>query len=177
MWNSNFLPYYKYKLKLYFFLWIRDKKSMQLLLHRMPIFDLPSSFPITWNSKEPWNPVYCSLLPGVPTRSPAALRLLYSTCMESTALKPSKILDTGTSKIPVLIFRYLPGGDQILFRTISKFTAGCKHVKFSLCCPKWGGLCTINFNLLCSLRSEALKIQQAWEKHWEQMKRLQTKNS
>lgn len=113
---------------------------MQLLKHRMPTFDLPSSFHVTWNSQEPWNPIYCSLFPCVPIRThPAALRQLYSTCMQSTALKPSKILDTGTSKNPVLIFRYFPGGDQVLLMATSKFTAGSKHVKFSLCCPKWGG--------------------------------------
>lgn len=147
---------------------------MQLLLHRMPTFDLPSSFPITWSSQEPWNPIYCSLLPCVPTRSPAALKLSCSTCMQSIALKSNKFLDTGTSKNPVLIFSYLPGGDQILFTTFSKFTGGCKRVKCSLCCPKWGGLCTINFNLQCSIKSEALKTQYAWEKYWEQMRRLQT---
>lgn len=150
---------------------------MQLLKHRMPIFDLPSSFHLTWKIQEPWNPIYRSLLPCVPTRSPAALRFLYSTCMQSTVLKPSKVLDTGTSKNPVLISRYLPGGDQILLMTISKFTAGCKNVKFSQCGPKWGGLCTTNFTLQGSIKSEALKTQKAREKHRKQMKRLQTKNS
>lgn len=38
--------------------------------------------------------------------------------------------------------------------------------KWSFLCvvQKWGGLCTINFNFLCSIKSETLKPQQAWEK-------------